>query len=100
MAPVYALELPECAERYWEYAFSIGYFFVPIKRRCLPHVSLPVAIKIEDEGLALYCMGCPRKVFFVTEVPNINIHSRTGLVSISIVDKEHLELIGQPDNPI
>ena len=39
-----------------------------------------------------------RHILFVTEVSHIDIHSRAGLVGFGIVNKEHLELVGEADD--
>lgn len=39
-------------------------------------------------------MSHPRRVLRVAEVPYINIHSRTGLVGVGIVNEKHLQLVG------
>lgn len=48
----------------------------------------------------LYCVGHARKIIFVAEVANIDIHSGRSLVSFGIVDQEYLQLIRQTHHPI
>lgn len=41
-----------------------------------------------------------RKIFKVTEIPHVYIHRRRGLICFDIMDKQHLELIGQSDDSV
>jgi len=48
-----------------------------------------------------YCMGHARHIFLIAEVSDIDVHCRTGLVGLCIVNEEHLQLIGgQSDDSV
>ena len=51
-------------------------------------------------SLFRYVFGCSyhaTHILFIAEVTHIDIHSRTSLVRLGIVNQEHLELIRQPN---
>lgn len=45
-------------------------------------------------------MGHSRHISLVAEVAHVDIHARTGLVCLRIVDEQCLELVGEPNDAI
>jgi hypothetical protein len=48
----------------------------------------------------LYCMSHSWHVIFIGEVANIDVHRRTGLIGVRVMDQESLELVRQTNDPI
>lgn len=48
----------------------------------------------------LYSMRHTRHIPFITEIANIDVHGRTGLVSLRIVNQQRLELVWKTDDAV